>query len=133
MKKVESMNVVPFIDIMLVLLVIVLTTASFVQTSKLPISIPQVDKDSTDSKDVLDKKQVTIAISNKGTFYLDDKEISFDVLKEKVSAYPKDTPIVLQGDKQSNLDSFVKVVDLLQTNELKQLYILVEDKKGQTE
>lgn len=58
MKKVESMNVVPFIDIMLVLLVIVLTTASFVQTSKLPISIPQVDKDSTDSKDVLDKNKL---------------------------------------------------------------------------
>lgn len=131
MKKVESMNVVPFIDIMLVLLVIVLTTASFVQTSKLPISIPQVDKDSTDSKDVLDKKQVTISISNKGSFYLDDKEISFENLKRKVSTLAKDTPIVLQGDKKSNLDNFIKVVDLLQTNNLKQLYILVEDKKNQ--
>lgn len=131
MKKVESMNVVPFIDIMLVLLVIVLTTASFVQTSKLPINIPQVDKDSTDSKDVLDKKQVTIAISNKGSFYFDDKEISFENLKHKVSTLAKDTPIVLQGDKKSNLDNFIKVVDLLQTNNLKQLYILVEDKKNQ--
>ncbi|GAA7977894.1 biopolymer transporter ExbD [Helicobacter pylori] len=131
MKKVESMNVVPFIDIMLVLLVIVLTTASFVQTSKLHISIPQVDKDSTDSKDVLDKKQVTIAISNKGSFYFDDKEISFENLKHKVSTLAKDTPIVLQGDKKSNLDNFIKVVDLLQTNNLKQLYILVEDKKNQ--
>ncbi|AFI03626.1 biopolymer transporter ExbD [Helicobacter cetorum] len=130
MKKVESMNVVPFIDIMLVLLVIVLTTASFVQTSKLPINIPKVDKETSDSKDVIEKKQVTIAISDKSTFYLDDKEISFDALKEKIASYPKDTPIVLQGDKQSNLDSFVKVVDLLQTNELKQLYILVEDKKN---
>ncbi|EQD89887.1 hypothetical protein HPSA50_0280 [Helicobacter pylori SouthAfrica50] len=37
----------------------------------------------------------------------------------------------MQGDKQSNLDNFIKVVDLLQTNDLKQLYILVEDKKNQ--
>ncbi len=127
------MNVVPFIDIMLVLLVIVLTTASFVQTSKLPINIPKVDKESSDSKDVLEKKQVTIAISDKGEFYLDEKKVDFSFLKEKISSYPKDTPIVLQGDKKSNLDSFVRVVDLLQTNNLKQLYILVEDKKNQSE
>ncbi|MFA4763091.1 biopolymer transporter ExbD, partial [Helicobacter pylori] len=48
-----------------------------------------------------------------------------------VSTLAKDTPIVLQGDKKSNLDNFIKVVDLLQTNNLKQLYILVEDKKNQ--
>ncbi|OOQ40850.1 biopolymer transporter ExbD, partial [Helicobacter pylori] len=70
-------------------------------------------------------------ISNKGSFYFDDKEISFENLKHKVSTLAKDTPIVLQGDKKSNLDNFIKVVDLLQTNNLKQLYILVEDKKNQ--
>ncbi|WP_104749436.1 ExbD/TolR family protein [Helicobacter cynogastricus] len=128
MKKIDSMNVVPFIDIMLVLLVIVLTTASFVSTSKLPINIPKVDQSSDKSQDVLNKKQVNIAISHKGEFYLDKKKISFEALKQAVRKYSKDTPIVLQGDKNSNLDSFVKVVDLLQTNKLNELYILVEDK-----
>ncbi len=122
------MNVVPFIDIMLVLLVIVLTTASFVQTSKLPINIPKVDKSSDNAQDVLNKKQVNIAISHKGEFYLDKRKVSFEALRRAVRGYAKDTPIILQGDKNSNLDSFVKVVDLLQTNHLNQLYILVEDK-----
>lgn len=124
------MNVVPFIDIMLVLLVIVLTTASFVSTSKLPINIPKVDKSSDNAQDVLNKKQVNIAISHRGEFYLDKKKISFEALKRAVRNYSKDTPIILQGDKNSNLDSFVKVVDLLQTNHLNQLYILVEDKNN---
>ncbi|WP_120948744.1 ExbD/TolR family protein [Helicobacter mehlei] len=128
MKKIDSMNVVPFIDIMLVLLVIVLTTASFVQTSKLPINIPKVDKSSDNAQDVLNKKQVNIAISHKGEFYLNKQKVSFETLKRTVRGYAKDTPIILQGDKDSNLDSFVKVVDLLQTNHLNQLYILVEDK-----
>ncbi|BCZ17278.1 Biopolymer transport protein ExbD [Helicobacter sp. NHP19-003] len=130
MKKIDSMNVVPFIDIMLVLLVIVLTTASFVSTSKLPINIPKVDQSSNKAEDVLDKKQVNIAISHKGEFYLDKKRVSFEALRRAVSSYPKDTPIILQGDKNSNLDSFVKVVDLLQTHNLNQLYILVEDKNS---
>ncbi|CRF52524.1 Biopolymer transport protein ExbD/TolR [Helicobacter ailurogastricus] len=115
---------------MLVLLVIVLTTASFVSTSKLPINIPKVDQSSNKAEDVLNKKQVSIAISHKGEFYLDKKKVSFEALRQAVARYAKDTPIILQGDKNSNLDSFVKVVDLLQTHNLNQLYILVEDKNS---
>lgn len=128
MKKMDSMNLVPFIDIMLVLLVIVLTTASFVSTSKLPINIPKVDENSSKTQEEIKKKQVNITINNDGKYYIDDKLVSFDELKSAVSSYPKDTPIVLQGDKNSNLDSFVKILDLLQVNNLKELYILVEDK-----
>lgn len=124
----DSMNLVPFIDIMLVLLVIVLTTASFVSTSKLPINIPKVDENSSKTQEEIKKKQVNITINNDGQYYIDDKLVSFDELKSTVSSYPKDTPIVLQGDKNSNLDSFVKILDLLQINNLKELYILVEDK-----
>lgn len=124
----DSMNLVPFIDIMLVLLVIVLTTASFVSTSKLPINIPKVDENSSKTQEEIKKKQVNITINNDGKYYIDDKAVSFDELKNTVSSYPKDTPIVLQGDKNSNLDSFVKILDLLQVNNLKELYILVEDK-----
>lgn len=124
----DSMNLVPFIDIMLVLLVIVLTTASFVSTSKLPINIPKVDENSSKTQEEIKKKQVNITINNDGKYYIDDKLVSFDELKSTVSSYPKDTPIVLQGDKNSNLDSFVKILDLLQVNNLKELYILVEDK-----
>lgn len=128
MKKMDSMNLVPFIDIMLVLLVIVLTTASFVSTSKLPINIPKVDENSSKTQEEIKKKQVNITINNNGQYYINDKLVSFDELKSTVSSYPKDTPIVLQGDKNSNLDSFVKILDLLQVNNLKELYILVEDK-----
>lgn len=128
MKKIDSMNLVPFIDIMLVLLVIVLTTASFVNTSKLPINIPKVNESSSRTEQNLDKKQINIAISNDGKYYLDDKIISFDALRNAVNNYPKDTAIVLQGDKNSNLDNFIKIIDLLQSNNLKELYILVEDK-----
>lgn len=41
MKRFDTINVIPFIDIMLVLLAIVLTTASFIATGKLDIAVPQ--------------------------------------------------------------------------------------------
>ncbi|STP12833.1 ExbD/TolR family biopolymer transport protein [Helicobacter mustelae] len=129
MKKVDSLNLVPFIDIMLVLLVIVLTTASFINTSKLPIAIPQVDQNSSKNKQQLDKKQRNLTINDKGRYFLDDVPLTLDQLKKKLSSIPKDTPIVLRGDKQSNLNSFIQVFDVLQNLNLKEVYVLVEEKK----
>ena len=40
-KPFESINVIPFVDIMLVLLTMVLTTATFISTGRIPVSLPQ--------------------------------------------------------------------------------------------
>ncbi|WP_334092756.1 biopolymer transporter ExbD, partial [Helicobacter typhlonius] len=43
MKKIDSLNLIPFIDIMLVLLVIVLTSASFVVRSHIQVDVPRLE------------------------------------------------------------------------------------------
>ena len=40
MKPLSQINVIPFIDVMLVLLAVVLTTATFVAQGKIPVSLP---------------------------------------------------------------------------------------------
>ncbi|RDU73902.1 biopolymer transporter ExbD [Helicobacter anseris] len=129
MKKIDSLNLVPFIDIMLVLLVIVLTTASFVTTSKMPIAIPQVDENSSKNQQEFDKKQVDITINQQGDYFLNDELVSLDTLKQRIRGFAKDTPIVLRGDKESNLNSFIQIFDILQNMNLKEVYVLVEEKK----
>lgn len=129
MKKIDSLNLVPFIDIMLVLLVIVLTTASFVTTSKMPVTIPQVEQNASKNNQNLDKKQLNLTINQQGKYFLNDAEISLEALKDALQKYPKDTPIVLRGDKESNLDSFIQIFDILQNMQLKEVYVLVEEKK----
>lgn len=129
MKKIDSLNLVPFIDIMLVLLVIVLTTASFIITSKIPVAVPQVEQNSSKNHQELKKKQISITINDKGVYFLDNKMIGLNELKARLLGYPKDTPIILRGDKQSHLDSFIQVFDVLQNLNLKEVYVLVEEKK----
>ena len=51
MKKIDSLNLIPFIDIMLVLLVIVLTSASFVQQSRIEVEIPKLEEGVQSSED----------------------------------------------------------------------------------
>lgn len=128
MKKIDSMNLVPFIDIMLVLLVIVLTTASFVNTSRIQVNVPKISESASRS-DSVNKKPINIAIDSDGRFYLENKNISLDELKRAIASYDKDTPIILNGDSKSNLDTFVQIMDALQEEGLKDLYIVVEEER----
>ena len=89
MKKIDSMNLVPFIDIMLVLLVIVLTTASFVNTSRIQVNVPKVSDGS--SKQDTQSKPITIAIDEQGRYYLNDKPHTLESLKEAIKSYDEST------------------------------------------
>ncbi len=128
MKKIDSMNLVPFIDIMLVLLVIVLTTASFINTSRIQVNVPKVS-DGERSNDTAPKKPINITIDSEGKFYLENDNVSLEELRKAIRGYEASTPIILNGDSKSNLDSFVQVMDSLQAQGLKELYIVVEEEK----
>ena len=70
-KKFDTINVVPFIDIMLVLLVIVLTTATFVAKGIIPVDLP-----SSESATKQDNKQnLTITIKSNGEILFDKETV----------------------------------------------------------
>ena len=92
MKKIDSLNLVPFIDIMLVLLVIVLVSASFTTTSQLPIQIPQVDSDSSIN---MESKQINIAIDKAGNLYVDSRGVDRASMLAYLSSIDPNTAIIL--------------------------------------
>ena len=71
-KSFDSINVVPFIDIMLVLLTIVLATATFIQTGAIPVSLPET------SYSVQQVEGVVITISKDSKMYINNKESSIN-------------------------------------------------------
>ena len=76
-KPMSSMNVIPFIDIMLVLLVMVLTTATFIRQGIIPIDLP--DAKSSDKKS--DNKEVTIYVTKNGELFYDkEKDYYYNIL-----------------------------------------------------
>lgn len=110
-KRMDSINIVPFIDIMLVLLVIVLTSATFIAQGKIPITLPK-----SEGSQKIDKplKEVEITINAKGEYFLDKTPLSLESLKQEVLKLPQDSPILLRGDSKSAFESFVAVVGVLQ-------------------
>lgn len=126
MKKIDSLNLVPFIDIVLVLLVIVLTSATFISRSHIDIDIPKVDNANSNTSKI-DNEDTIITINKNGEFFINDKIFDIANLESFISRLPKDSSIVINGDKESNFDSFVTVMNMLQKLEYQNLFVLVQD------
>ena len=109
-KRMDTINVVPFIDIMLVLLVIVLTSATFIAQGKIPINLPQAQGASEITQDL---KQVEITIDEKGNYFLDKNQTTLEALELALLEMPKDTEILLRGDSKSYFEKFIALIGML--------------------
>ena len=110
LNKKDGLNIVPFIDIMLVLLAIVLSISTFIAQGKIAVDLPSAKSTQQDKED---EKKVSVVIDKDNKFFIDDAEISEDELKDKLNAVDIKTLIELKSDKNAKFDSFVKVIDIL--------------------
>ncbi len=125
LKRSEGLNVVPFIDIMLVLLAIVLTVSTFLNQGKIHINIPKA----TSSEKNIQKKAFEILVNSENLIYVNDKEVSLDQLDTKLQKIEKDFPIILKSDENSKFKIFISIIDLLKVKEHKNFQIVVKDEK----
>lgn len=109
MKKFDTINVIPFIDIMLVLLAIVLTTATFVASGQLDIALPQAEGQPAE----LQLQPIEIAIDRDLTLYFNGDASTLDALADQIDASDETAPITLVIDESVPFAQFVKVIDLL--------------------
>ena len=110
LNKKDGLNIVPFIDIMLVLLAIVLSISTFIAQGKIAVDLPSAKSARQDKED---EKKVSVVIDKDNKFFIDDAEISENELKDKLNAVDIKTLIELKSDKNAKFDSFVKVIDIL--------------------
>ena len=122
-KKFDEINVIPFIDIMLVLLVMVLTTATFVKTGVIPVELPDAKKASKEKP----KKELTIYIKANGDIYIDKEKMEEKELKRRLSSIPKEQTVVLRSDKNAKFQDFVTVMDILKGIGHENLYIVTKE------
>ena len=122
-KPMASMNVIPFIDIMLVLLVMVLTTATFIRQGIIPVDLPEAK--SADKKS--DNKEVTIYVTKTSEIFFDKERVDLDELKARLTKLSKEDTVVLRSDKESKFQDFVHVMDILKKLNHESLYIVTKE------
>jgi biopolymer transport protein ExbD len=122
LRRFDQINVIPFIDIMLVLLAIVLTTATFIAQGEISVDLPQASATQPPSP----QPALTISINAAGELFLDGAAITPTALNTRLDTVEKNQPIVCSVDKNTRFASFVAVVDALKTRGLERLSIRTE-------
>lgn len=120
MRKFDQINVIPFIDIMLVLLAIVLTTATFIAQGKLEVDLPEASHSAPHK----DEPAIEIAIDHQQQIYFDEQPLALTDLDSRLGALDKEQALTLRVDATVPFARFVEVVDLLKKHDLSRLSIL---------
>lgn len=119
-KPMAEINVVPYIDVMLVLLIIFMITAPML-TQGINVDLPQASANPVETPDE-NSEPLVVSVDAAGLFYVaigdeQDKPIDAQLLMAKVQAVlrrsPK-TPIMVKGDSAVNYGQVVTVMALLQ-------------------
>lgn len=107
-EPIDTLNVIPFVDIMLVLLTIVLTTASFIATGRIPVALPQTAHAETGKQ-----QDKTIELTVGGGIYFEGEQVTKDTLGEKAKGLPPETSFLIRADRAIAFQQFVDVTDVL--------------------
>ena len=105
-RDIDQINVIPLVDVMLVLLVIVLTTATFISSGQIPVNLAK-------AKEVGDRKDapLVITLTADGALFLNDHPVPEGGLQNVLTAEPRESSVVVRADKVTLLERFVSVVD----------------------
>lgn len=104
----SEINVTPFVDVMLVLLVIFMVTAPLL-TSGVPLDLPKTKSQQL----ATDKEPLTVSVNNKGEIFLQETKISLEDVGLKLKAINKgglDETIFVRGDTKIDYGLVIKVM-----------------------
>lgn len=108
----SGINIIPLVDISLVLLIIFMVTANYIMTSSFTVDIAQA----AHAKAVAQADMVTISISRQGPVYLGNELVTTEELKRKMQARRANNPdisVMISVDKNASFKNVVQVLDLL--------------------
>ncbi len=108
-KEISDINMTPFVDIILVVLIIFMITATFIVEGKIKLNLPK-SKTAETGKQI--KKNIEISIKKTGEMFLNGKPVSIKELKENLKQLKKtDGVIVLRSDKDTKFQRIISVID----------------------
>lgn len=113
---------IPLIDIMLVMLAIVLTTATFIQHSKVDIELPIASSVATGPR----QESLDLTVDREGNVFLNGEQVLLDQLDQVLFRVDSNRHINLRVDQRAEFGAFISVIDILKSRDVTNLSILVE-------
>ncbi|MBT9501326.1 MAG: ExbD/TolR family protein [Burkholderiaceae bacterium] len=130
-RTINEINMVPFIDVMLVLLIIFMVSAPLITTGL--VDLPSVGKSRQQPEHVI---HIVVGADEKLKIKLDKEEpqpISLNRLARRVlqaQGTSSNTPVVISADRNVKYEAVVKVMDILQSNGVTRVGLAVKNSGG---
>ena len=122
-KEFDYMNVIPLVDVMLVLLTIVLTTSTFIATGAIKIELPRSAKNKQQTL-----KMEMIEVNRSGKCYFNGRLVKLEELQEQIKAKNRDIPILIRADRNIPLQNFVDVLTTVKSMGFKSVSLQTQDR-----
>ena len=109
---ISEINVTPFVDVMLVLLIIFMVTAPML-TAGVPVDLPQTDAKPMNSE----TQPLVVSVDGQGRVFLQEEEISLDDVVPKLQAIRStgsEARIFVRGDRTIDYGSVMRVMSRIQ-------------------
>jgi len=127
----SEINVTPFVDVMLVLLIVFMVSAPLL-TVGVPLDLPQSQAKSLDQ----DREPLTISVNVQGQVFLQNSEINVDDLVPKLKAITDarggglDERIYVRGDKKVDYGTMMRVMGRLSAAGYHRVALVTEVEQG---
>jgi len=122
-------NVMPMVDVMLVLLIIFMVSAPLL-TVGVPLDLPQTQAKSLDQ----DKEPLTVSVNQSGQVYLQNTEIAVEELVAKLKAITEarggaEERIFVRGDRQVDYGTVMKVMGRISAAGFRRVALVTESEQ----
>lgn len=124
-RELISMDLTPLIDVVFLLLIFFIVASEFKKNETiLNLSLPN----SSSTQKVIEKKDLMIEVSRDKLAYNGNK-IDFTNLEKSLSKLKKDSSLTVKIDKEVKYERVIKLLDILNTLEMKNLLLITKEKK----
>ncbi|MFT5756150.1 MAG: biopolymer transport protein ExbD [Alteromonadaceae bacterium] len=108
-EEAEEINMTPMLDVVFILLIFFIVTASFVKEAGIDVNRP--DAATAVKKD---RANILVAISDKGDIWINKRRIDVRAVQANIERLKAENPqgtVVIQADKKATTDVLIKVMD----------------------
>jgi biopolymer transport protein TolR len=110
-RPMSEINVTPFVDVMLVLLIVFMVSAPLL-TSGVPVDLPEAQAKPL----AIEKEPITITVDPEGRVFLQESEVEIDSLVERLGTVATDgldERIYVRGDKTASYGTIMRVMGII--------------------
>jgi biopolymer transport protein ExbD len=125
-----GINITPFTDVVLVLLVIFMIATPLIIQSGMRVNLP-----ATSAAEAQPEKSIVITIDAAGAVYLGKDHVMFDELRQRLTdmlARQPGSPVVVMGDRGLRYDIVIRVLDIARASGARRLSLGVDVRKDMT-